>query len=133
MKTTRKDGIESDAAIQNRFTAYLKVSISHLKAKYLSGLHERQTLELSYEERTELLNQIQNCHEDTYFSEEIEDKQLSHALDKLKERERLIVFRRAVFEESFIKIAKDSGLKYVTVKTIYRRALEKIRKEILKK
>ena len=112
MKTTRKDGIESDAAIQNRFTAYLKVSISHLKAKYLSGLHERQTLELSYEERTELLNQIQNCHEDTYFSEEIEDKQLSHALDKLKERERLIVFRRAVFEESFIKIAKDSGIRH---------------------
>lgn len=55
------------------------------------------------------------------------------ALNKLKDHERVIVFRRAVSEESFIKIAADMGLKYVTVKAIYRRALEKIRKEMLKK
>lgn len=40
---------------------------------------------------------------------------------------------RAVSEESFIKIAADMGLKYVTVKAIYRRSLEKLRKEMRKK
>jgi len=54
-------------------------------------------------------------------------------LNQLKDHERVIVFRRAVSEESFIKIAADMGLKYVTVKAICRRALEKIRKEMLKK
>ena len=34
--------------------------------------------------------------------------------------------------ESFVKIAADMGLKYVSTKAIYRRSLEKIRKEMLK-
>ena len=67
------------------------------------------------------------------MQDEIEDVRLSDVLNKLKERDRSIVFRRAVFAEPFIKIAADMGLKYVTVKAIYRRALEKIRKEMLKK
>lgn len=129
----RKNSICDENNAQNRFTAYLKVSIAHRKSKYLTELYSRQFRELSYEEYTELLNQIQNGYEDTYLSEEIEDKCLRHALHKLKERDRTIVFRRAVSGESFVRIAAEMGLKYVTAKAIYRRSLEKIRKEMLKK
>jgi sigma-70, region 4 len=119
--------------IQCRFTAYLKTSVSHQRSRYLAKLHERQNIELFYEEYTEVLNQIQYCSQETYLQDEIEDARLSDVLNKLRERDRSIVFRRAVFAEPFIKIAEDMGLKYVTVKAIYRRALEKIRKEMLKK
>lgn len=128
-----KNRIERDFAIQNRFTAYLKVSIAHLKKKYLTELYERQNRELSFDEQTELLNQMENSLEDSYFSEEVEDARLGRALTSLKERERIIVFRRAVSGESFVRIAAEMGLKYVTAKAIYKRALEKIRKEMLKK
>lgn len=125
-------GKEQDI-IQCRFTAYLKVSVSRQRSQYLAKLHERQNIELFYEEHTEVLNQIQYCSQETFLQDEIEDVRLSDVLNKLKERDRSIVFRRAVFAEPFIKIAADMGLKYVTVKAIYRRALEKIRKEMLKK
>lgn len=128
-----KNRIEWDFAIQNRFTAYLKVSIIHFKTKYLTALREKQNQELSFDEQTELLNQMENSLEDSYFSGEVEDAQLVRALDRLKERERIIVFRRAVSGESFVRIAAEMGLKYVTAKAIYRRSLEKIRKEMLKK
>ncbi len=121
-----------DNIVQNRFTAYLKVAIAHQKAKYLIRLSEQRNLELSYDEHAEILNNLQTGNEDTYFQDEIEDEQLCRALNKLKERDRRIVFQRAVSGESFVKIAMDMGLKYVTVKAIYRRTLEKIRKEMLK-
>lgn len=133
MKTARNNGIGDDNIIQNRFTAYLKVSIAHHKAKYLAKLFEQRKQELSYEDHTEVLKKLQDDNdEDTYLRDEIEDEQLRFALNKLKERDRLIVLRRAVSGESFIKIALDMKIKYVTVKAIYSRTLKKIRKEILK-
>ena len=129
-----KNGIDSnDNSIQNRFTAYLKTSIYHRKTKYLAGQYERKNRELSYDDRFMLLALMDDAYEDTYFTDEIGDEKLCCALKKLKERERMIVFRRAVAGESFVKIAADMGLKYVSTKAIYRRSLEKIRKEMLKK
>ena len=119
--------------IQYRFTAYLKTSIAHQKAKYLAELLDRQRSEISYEEYAEILNRLQNGNEDTYLRNEINDDQLAHALNGLKERDRIVVFRRAVSGESFVKIAMDMRMKYVTVKAIYRRSLEKLRKEMLRK
>lgn len=133
MKITRNSGISNDNIVQNRFTAYLKISITHQKVKYLAGIYERQKQEISYEEYLELFDMTQDSKEDTYFNNEIGNEQLSHALDKLRERDRLIVLKRAVSGESFVKIAADMGIEYVTVKAIYQRSLEKIRKEIMKR
>ena len=130
MKITRNNGIGDDNIVQNRFTAYLKISIAHQKAKYLAGIYERQKQEISYEEHSELFDRMQDDSADTYFDNEIGNEQLCHALDKLKERDRMIVLRRAVSGESFVKIAEDMGVEYVNVKAIYRRSLEKIRKEM---
>ena len=132
MKITRNNGIGDDNIVQNRFTAYLKISIAHQKVKYLTSLYERQKQELSYEDHSELYDAMQENHEDTYFDDQIWNEQLSNALDKLKERDRMIVLRHAVSGESFVKIAEDMGVEYVNVKAIYRRSLEKIRKEMLK-
>ena len=104
-----------DNIVQNRFTAYLKVAIAHQKAKYLIRLSEQRNLELSYDEHAEILNNLETGNEDTYFQDEIEDEQLCRALNKLKERDRRIVFQRAVSGESFVKIAMDMRLNYVTV------------------
>lgn len=110
MKITRNNGISDDNIVQNRFTAYLKISIAHQKAKYLAGIYERQKQEVSYEEHSELFDRMQDDSADTYFDNEIGNEQLCHALDKLKERDRMIVLRRAVSGESFVKIAEDMGI-----------------------
>lgn len=117
---------EDENAAYYRFTAYLKISIIRRKSRYMAKHLERQKQEISYGGSIELLNCIHS--EDVYLSSELEDEQLCRALTRLREHERTIVLRRAVFAESFIEIAADMGLKYVTVKTIYRRSLEKIRK-----
>ena len=106
----KKDEKREQYTIQYRFTAYLKIAISHQKARYLVKLHERKNLELFYEDHLELLYEGHYV-QDTYFGEEIQDEQLCHALHKLKQRDRLIVFRHAVFGESFVEIATDWGLK----------------------
>ena len=122
---------EDENAAYYRFTAYLKISIIRRKSRYMAKHLERQKQEISYGGSIELLNCIHG--EDVYLSSELEDELLCRALTRLREHERTIVFRRAVSEESFIKIAADMGLKYVTVKAIYRRSLEKLRKEMRKK
>ena len=132
MKTLRNNGTSDDNIVQNRFIAYLKISISRQKVKYLDKLFDQRKWELSFEEHEDTLNSLPSSG-GAYFNKEVEDESLCRALNKLKDHERVIVFRRAVSEESFIKIAADMGLKYVTVKAIYRRALEKIMKEMLKK
>ena len=129
----KKNEDKKQNIIQYRFTAYLKTSIAHQKAKYLAGLLDRQRLEISYDEHAEILSRLQDGDEDTYLRNEIDDEQLARALNRLKERDRIIVFRRAVSGESFVKIALDMRMKYVTVKAIYRRSLEKLRKEMLGK
>ena len=132
MKTLSNDGTTDDNIVQNRFTAYLKISISRQKVKYLAKLFDQRKWELSFEEHEDMLNSLPSSG-GTYLNNEVEDESLYRALNRLKDHERTIVFRRAVSEESFIKIAADMGLKYVTVKAIYRRSLEKLRKEMRKK
>ena len=125
----KNHSIDDKDIIQYRFAAYLKKSIVHKKTRYLNKVledHRRESFCLETLERLD-------SQENTYLSDELEDELLCRALTRLREHERTIVFRRAVSEESFIKIAADMGLKYVTVKAIYRRSLEKLRKEMRKK
>lgn len=133
MNIVRNDGTSKDNIVQNRFAAYLKVSIAHQKAKYLAGIDELQKREISYE-GTEIAAQIPGAleHTDRYFEDEISDQYLCQALEKLKERDRTVVLKRAVSGESFLEIATDIGIPYVNVKAIYRRSLEKLRKEMRK-
>lgn len=109
MKTLRNNGTSDDNIVQNRFIAYLKISISRQKVKYLDKLFDQRKWELSFEEHEDTLNSLPSSG-GAYFNKEVEDESLCRALNKLKDHERVIVFRRAVSEESFIKIAADMGL-----------------------
>lgn len=106
MKTLRNNGTSDDNIVQNRFIAYLKISISRQKVKYLDKLFDQRKWELSFEEHEDTLNSLPSSG-GAYFNKEVEDESLCRALNKLKDHERVIVFRRAVSEESFIKIAAD--------------------------
>lgn len=85
---------EDENAAYYRFTAYLKISITRRKGRYMAKYLERQKQEISYDEHIELLNCIHG--EDVYLSSELEDELLCRALTRLREQERTIVFRRAV-------------------------------------
>lgn len=58
MKTLRNNGTSDDNIVQNRFTAYLKISISRQKVKYLDKLFDQRKWELSFEEHEDTLNSL---------------------------------------------------------------------------
>ncbi len=106
--------------VRNRFTAYVQTALRNRRARYLSGDKSRVQIESS-----ELL--------DAYiFSEKAcfsvaEREILLSALDKIQERERKIVYLRAVQEKSFVEIATALGMKYSSVTMVYYRALGKLK------
>lgn len=130
MKSMKNDGLSQDNIVQNRFTAYLLTSISHRKAKYLKTLNEQFKQEIPLEVAELLIGEDGGINKS--FDNEIGDMELQRELSKLTERDRSIVFKRAVSEESFVKIAADMDMGYAAVKAVYRRSLDKIRRELIK-
>lgn len=126
----KNNGLSQDNAVQNRFTAYLLTSISHCKAKYLKNLHNRSIQEISLEVTEQLISEDGGVNKN--FDDEISDDELLRGLNKLTDRDKNIVFKRAVSEEPFVKIAADMNMGYSAVKAVYRRSLDKIRKELKK-
>lgn len=110
-----------DRSIQRRFIGYLQTSISRHRWKYIQHMRERGNHEIPYEAVLE---------QGTFDRYDIADRQLLEALDRLTGRDRHILLQRAVAGESFVSIAGELGITAGAAKAAYRRALEKIRKEL---
>jgi RNA polymerase sigma factor, sigma-70 family len=121
---------DGDHAVQNRFTAYLQTAVKHCKSRYLIKKYNMIKQEYLYGDDTELIDSIEDHSIVNPY--QIENDELIQALSVLTPREQQIVLRRAILEESFLDIADYVGMKYVTVKAIYYRALKKLRKELEK-
>ena len=125
------DGIEENA-VQNRFTAYLKVSLEHNTARYAARLRQKRLLEVFFDESEWLYGEfIAEDFFEQLFADEIGDTRLQQALACLRDQERSILFLHILHARPLKLIASDLTMPYPTVKSIYHRSLEKLRKGLL--
>ena len=132
MKYAQNDGRIEENAVQNRFTAYLKLSVERNTVRYITKHKEKRLFETAFNEYNEHNEIYADDPFEQLLSGEIGDMRLQQALSRLREQERLILFQY-IFEEKPLKlIAEKISMPYPTVKSIYRRTLEKLRKELRK-
>ena len=128
MNYKRNDGSIEENAVQNRFTAYLKVALEHNNSKYTAKLKERLFSEVEFLDNDD----GSPYEEDTLFSGEIGDIRLQRAFSGLRELERIIMTKHVLQDRPLKVIAQEMNLPYPTVKSLYRRGVEKMRKELAK-
>ena len=121
MRYEYNNGSTDEQTIQNRFTAYLKVSVNHHRTQYIHRLRRQQQQEVPLEDSDAI--QADSEHS-------LPDAQLRAVLSQLPERTQLVLLEHILGDKPLIQIARELDMPYPTVKAIYRRALEKLRKEL---
>ncbi len=108
---------------QNQFTAYLKKAVRFRRIRYLTNHSRITSNELSLTESEFALP------DKTDIIQEIADYEaMQQAMKSTKEKERRIVLARIVEEKNFYEIAKELGMTYKAVTSLYYRVLKKLRK-----
>jgi RNA polymerase sigma factor, sigma-70 family len=129
VKRPRINDISESNSIQNRFTAYLINAAKRHRYQYINRQRVRASLETDFDEGFLVRELVTDDDSMEMLAEcKMIDERLSKALAVLKDRERLIVWKRVVYKRPFLRIASDLGQQYSTVKSVYRRALIKMRK-----
>lgn len=116
----RNEGISESDILQNQFTAYLQTSLQRCKIQYLDKLNTKTAHEVE-------LSPEQEAVSDDFCISIAEKSVLSSAMQKIRERERIVVTLRAIEGRNFNDIAIQLGMKYSSVTMIYYRALDKLR------
>ena len=125
----RNDGQKDIFALQNRFTAYILISLRRKKRDYL----RKKSRIAAYESMTDSLT-VQfagNCANGIpSASPQIEDDALMRALAQLTARERHILFQRVLYGIEYDELAVDLNLRYSGIAAAYHRIIKKLRKEL---
>lgn len=133
--------------VQNRFTAYLVTSITNAKIKYGEKSGRLKSREIISQDQAELgytdfdkeflqyINeQFSVSHNDMKKMKELlwllEGGRLYSAIEKLRCRERMILFSRVFGELNFADIGKEMNLTPSQAEASYYYALRKLRKEL---
>ncbi len=120
----RNEGRSNVDIMQNQFTAYVQNALRNNRNKYRNDIRKKAMMQLS-----ELYDATEMVNDDVLTFEETEV--LFETLKKIQERERKIVYLRAVKEKSFGEIAAELGMKYSNVSMVYYRAIEKLRRLLI--
>lgn len=134
-KGSRGDG----SLLQNQFTSYLVTAVRRRKNEIIKSQMRRNGREM-YVDIQEYLNDLKapevpmedlisdepTSFQDMYF----ENEKLERALRKLTERDRYVLFARAMAERSFEDLAAELGLSYKGIAAVYARAIKKLKKEL---
>ena len=128
----RNDGTSEDNIMQNKFTAYFVKAIVNRKVRYLHIKYRYLHMELPLDV---FESESEAWHEPDLFAnltimERFEDFRLQQALKRLKKRDLHILLARAIDDLSFSDIANDFGISVNTAASAYRRALQRLRKEL---
>ena len=128
----RNDGIGESNILQNRFTAYFVKALRHRKIQYLRAWEKQR--------QTEHALEITDYAPDFAISpdildglpvlDQIENECLRRSLGHLKERERHILFSKALGNNTFVEISEELGIDYQAVTTTYYRTIKKARKNL---
>lgn len=123
----RNNGQGESESLQNRFTAYLVLSVRRKKRNYIIKKYTQQQHEIPFEETLDQSDQHE-LSDVLPLMMRLENESLCYALGKLNEREWKVFISRALDERSFADMGKELGLGYKGVAAIYYRAIQKIRK-----
>ncbi len=123
---------ETSQDVQNRFTAYLLISLARKKRDY----QKKQARARG----RELLTDFQNGQYEDYraygmpdwprHTPQSECSALIEALSGLTERERYIIFERVLMESGYSKLADSMNLQYSGAVALYRRAIRKLKRAL---
>ena len=110
---------------QNQFTSYLKKAVRFRRIRYLTNRSRITSNELPLtESEFALPDKID-------IIQEIADYEaMQQAMKSIKEKERRIVLARIVEEKDFDEIAKELGMTYKAVTSLYYRVLKKLRQHM---
>lgn len=122
----KNDGRSKGNILQNQFTAYLVVAVNRRRSDLLAVRAEQQKKEISVEDHSQYPAPSDRLPA-TVDQMEFKNELLEQALWNLDERERYIVFSRAITGQSFEKLAQELGLSYKGTAAIYYRAIKKIK------
>ncbi len=126
------DGIGESNVLQNRFTAYLVTAVHRRKIQYLQAKSRRLRNEIPLdiqEERNEFRSEPDMISQMPLL-EQLESSELRQALERLKERDYKILIMKVLDERSFQEIAKETGIAYKTIASIYYRLIQWLRDEL---
>lgn len=128
----RNAGQDPDEILQNRFTAYLLSAVQRRRTAYIDA-KVRECLISSLDEKI--------C-EDRKFDLDrealksfplfmiLQNEKLFQSLSDLSERERYVLFNRALDEKTFDELGWELGLSYKGVAAIYYRTIQKVKKKM---
>lgn len=134
-------------SVQNRFTAYLVTAITNQRIRYMDQrkrVRDYETIsedtlekkyidfELQYHEylgeKTTFIMEDWRRFRD--FIDMMESEKLADVIGQLKEREKTLLFARALGELSFKELGEELGLKPKQAEMAYFYVLRKIRKKL---
>ncbi|MBQ5642612.1 MAG: sigma-70 family RNA polymerase sigma factor [Bacteroidaceae bacterium] len=134
-KGSRGDG----SLLQNQFTSYLVTAVRRRKNEIIKSQIRRNGREMYVDIQEylydlkapevpmeDLISDEPTSFQDMYF----ENEKLERALRKLTERDRYVLFARAMAERSFEDLAAELGLSYKGIAAVYARAIKKLKKEL---
>ena len=120
----RNDGM-TDNAVQNRFTAMLKVAVRNKKIDYIRKTFPIKEKELSMEVST-----YQFGEESETIRAIMDYDLLRKALKSLSERERNIIVAHLIEDRDFADIGRQFGLSYKGAAAVFYRSIRKLREEL---
>lgn len=127
----KNDGKSEEHYIQNRFTAYLQVSLRRKRIEVLAKRYDLMRHEIA-SETNEIFSYVQQNEDQLIHDMDVQIKcqQILQALQNMKARERYIFLARVIEERPFAELARELGLGYKGVAAIYYRTLQRLRKEM---
>lgn len=134
-------------AIQNRFTAYLQAAIANRKASYFGKRNRILAKEIVFEDQSyksyldfEIQYHGYQVEQSAFivmdwerFEEFIlmlDSKSLLHAVERLKEKHKKILFARLFGELTFREIGEKFGMTEKQAEAVYFYIITKLRKEM---
>lgn len=118
----KNSGSTEHDILQNQFTAFLTTALGNARIDYLRARIRRLQRELITEECEILFSR------DADYIESIADNDALHrAMQEIKEKERYVVLARILDEKGFDEIARDLGMGYKGVSSLYYRAIRKLK------
>lgn len=135
-----KKGSKGDGSLlQSSFTAYLVVAVRRRKKEIIQARirHDEREVYVDLEEcfftmsgtdasLEDLICDNPTSFDDMYF----ENKELERALWTLTERDRYVLFAKAMADRSFEELAAELGISYKGITAAYARAIRKLKKEM---
>lgn len=117
----KNNGSNENNRTQNQFTAYLKKAVHYRRIRFLTDKarvdDKEQSLtdsEFALPDKTDIIQEIADY------------EAIQQAMKSIKQKERYIVIARLIDEKDFDDIAKELGMTYKAVTSLYYRVLKKL-------